>query len=570
MGGLVGALRGGLAGAAEAAGAPQAAQSLEDANDRARQEKQNKIKMQVAPLSLALQGYKARFNDAADPNDPSKPAPGKEAEYHAAHDGMAAVIGKIRALISPPPKEDPHGLSLLEHTLTDKLHITRHAVEEAKKAQKGKVDAYNKKTADTAQAIEQGNIPFAMTPEGRKEAAALELQRVKNEGQKDRAGNTRAVPYYPGAMNLTTAKSLAEQGKTYLDENGDEIDLAKLPADTILVPVYQGTRSFWQPATDKGRYETGDNRRKFEPAVGGPNPNAPDVGAARVPTVRSSSSTDPFGVTTTSQSTSTPMGSAAPPAPQPTTQAAGTSSPAAPPVGPKTKKLQQVRSTSATASRQLDENGHIPESDEKNSMLRTAANQLLDGMDISKLGVPQRDRQAAAHLASQYGWSQGGFTPRELTQVQESRDLIRKIQKDPKGLEVYWANPLKRGIISQLIRGGSEKTFKGSIKETLAANMLSENEITFIQNYRQLIGRIQGLAQLTRGSGRPTEAAVKRMMAELPDPAIVRTPAEAKHSFDLIENEIQVALKGAAPKNARQLQSDTPKLTAADLEKALE
>ena len=98
-------------------------------------------------------------------------------------------------------------------------------------------------------------------------------------------GTTRPVPYYAGAMNLQTATSMQQQGMAFQGADGEPYDLSKLPQGSVLIPVYEsGGKHYWSVGTDKGRYETANNQRLLEPAVGGPNPAAPSLGAARVGT----------------------------------------------------------------------------------------------------------------------------------------------------------------------------------------------------------------------------------------------------------------------------------------------
>jgi DNA-binding phage protein len=387
----------------------------------------------------------------------------------------------------------------------------------------------------------------AATAEQQKFDQAAKLQQLKNAGVQQKSAGTRPVPGYSEAVNLETARSLGSKGQSYVGADGKEIDLSALPDGVVLVPVFQGGGgSYWTVATDRGRYQTAGNQRLFEPAVGGPNPNAPSIGAARVPTARSSTTTDPFGITSTTNATTTPMGAPAPGGGQGAPQAAPVQGGARPRLAPRQGAPRQV--AAAQPAGQLDADGHIP-AGVANPMLSEAANQLLDGMDIGKLNIPQRDKQAAAQLASKYGWAQGGFTPRELTQVKESQSLIADLSSDPKNLSVYSSNPIKRALVASLIRTPKESGFFDSAKSAIAAGTLAESDLKFIQNYRQLIGRIQGLAQLTRGSGRSAEAAVNRMIGELPDPTIVNSPELARNGFRLVQQEIDIALKGAAPKS---------------------
>jgi len=141
-----------------------------------------------------------------------------------------------------------------------------------------------------------GALPYAMTPEGMKAAEAYRLQVLKNEGAAQRGGSARPVPYYPGAVNIKTASSMIDQGIQFNGEDGNPIDVSKIPEGSILIPVYLGGgKSYWSIGTDKGRYETAGNQRMLEPSVGGPNPEAPSLGPVRVPSSTTRTQTSPGG-----------------------------------------------------------------------------------------------------------------------------------------------------------------------------------------------------------------------------------------------------------------------------------
>jgi hypothetical protein len=121
----------------------------------------------------------------------------------------------------------------------------------------------------------------------------------------EKSAGGRPVLGYNAAVNLDLARNLQTQGTVYSGQDGNPIDLSSLPDGSILVPVFEGGgKSYWSIANDKGRYETGDNLRKFEPAVGGPVANPQNVGQVRVPTSRTSVTPGPGGPVVTSSVTS--------------------------------------------------------------------------------------------------------------------------------------------------------------------------------------------------------------------------------------------------------------------------
>jgi hypothetical protein len=521
-----GIVRGIIGGLDQAAGNEQGAAQMQDANDREREAHTEELRRRIAPHAMAIQGLQQKLSTL----DPKKDA----AEYN---DNVSQIQQNIHAMreIFTPDEKLGAGDWLKRHT-TDHLHITNHDKRE-RDLQKKQAEG-NAQDAEAAKGIATGTVPFEQTAEGQKLAHqrddALALQAEKNAGNQARGANTRPVPYYAGAVNLDTAASMSGQGVQFNGEDGEPYDLTKLPKGSILVPVYLGGgKSYWSVATDKGRYETGDNQRKFEPAVGGPNPNAPTVGQARVPTQRTSSTTDPFGVTSTTQATTTPMGvpaQAAPSAPAPTS--------VQPPTGPKTKQLQQVRARTQeppkAGAQQLDENGHIPESAEPNAMLREAANQLLDGMDINKLNVPAKDKQAAAHVAGKFGWEQGRYTPRELKQFKVATAFLQQFHDSP-ALSVLDSYVSREKIARAMDPNG------GMIDRAIAKN-LSGPEAEFIRFYNAALGTIQGLTTITR-SGRATEASVNRLKAELPSIMQSAGSKDAKLRLEQLFKELSLAVK---------------------------
>jgi hypothetical protein len=135
------------------------------------------------------------------------------------------------------------------------------------------------------------------------------------------SGTTRPVPYYAGAMNLQTAGSMQQQGMVFEGADGQPFDLSKLPTDSVLIPVYEsGGKHYWSVGTDKGRYETAGNQRLLEPAVGGPNPNAPSIGPSRVGNIVTQTAPGGGQVVTQTSTPATP-GKVLPRAAAPTTSA---------------------------------------------------------------------------------------------------------------------------------------------------------------------------------------------------------------------------------------------------------
>jgi len=320
----------------------------------------------------------------------------------------------------------------------------------------------------------------------------------------------------------------------------------------------------------------------YDPTTGIPTNIMPGAPAPRsmVPTARTSSTTDPFGVTTTSRSLSQPVyrgevdlevgkpmsGNAATilagmPEMETAAPEGGTAQPAATPkatpapprakpgAAPRKmpaaapKPLAALRKQAQTNAPQagpppLDAQNHIPESANVNPGLRSAANQLLDGMDLEKLPLPARDKQAAAALASKYGWGQGLFTPKEQLLIRESKTYLADAVKSP-ALKVLDSDLSRAKLINAI---HASKDNAGLTSKMMAIKWkLNPQEAEFLRIFNQLSGTISGLGQLTRG-GRVTEATINRLVNELPNPLQSQSSADARQRLKRLLSEIDVAL----------------------------
>ena len=277
----------------------------------------------------------------------------------------------------------------------------------------------------------------------------------------------------------------------------------------------------------------------------------------------SRTSTDNFGVTTTSSSQTKPMNSGnvtlggqemdLSNAPQvdgepteetpETPKAEKTKASAKPPRTLDTTPKPVKKPATATGGKfQVDAEGHIPLSANVNPSLRQAANQILDGADVDKLPIPTKDRAAAEALAEQYGWKgQGLFTPKDQLLLRESETYLKEALSNP-SLKVLDSAASRIKIANML------SEHKGVISTTMmAAWKLNKDESEFMRMYNQLVGTVSGLAQLSRG-GRTTEAGIHRLMKELPDPSQTHSSADGKSRIKRLLSEISVARqKGMIP-----------------------
>jgi hypothetical protein len=186
----------------------------------------------------------------------------------------------------------------------------------------------------------------------------------------------------------------------------------------------------------------------------------------------------------------------------------------------------------------LDATGHIPSTVHANPQLIEAANQLLDGMDIEKLTIPQKAREAASALARQYGWGgQGMFAPQQKLQIKEASTFLNDALKSP-ALSALDSWESRQKLIAVI---NNAEGHPGYIDAFLARNTnLDPKEAEFLRMFRQLTGTISGLASLTR-PGRPTEAGIKRLMAELPNPNESHSADDGRKRLKRLIKEIDIA-----------------------------
>ena len=282
-------------------------------------------------------------------------------------------------------------------------------------------------------------------------------------------------------------------------------------------------------------------------------------------TVTAGSTTDPFGVTTSSTRTTQPLNQstvdlsgimALPPEEgQPAAPTPAPSGAPAPRATPSATGRPQAAFPGAGfpaprgAAPALDANGHIP-AGAGNPFLVSAANQLLDGMDVNKMPLPQRDREAAAHLASEYGWQQGLFTPREKLQLKEGATFLNQMANSP-DLAVLDSGFFGKLPMASQSTDPSKAGFWERITTSMGAQAQTPQQAAFMRQYRQLVQTVSGLRQLVQ-SGRATEAQVDRLIAELPNPYNTTSADDARQRIKLLQQELQIAyqtgkLPDAAP-----------------------
>ncbi len=202
------------------------------------------------------------------------------------------------------------------------------------------------------------------------------------------------------------------------------------------------------------------------------------------------------------------------------------------------------------SSKTLDANGQIP-ADGANSQVREFAQQLIDDRDVDK--IPAKARAAAASLAREYGWSQGKFTPAEQGRMLTANKFLDSLASS-RGLSVL-DNPTSRLKIASVLEQHPSGML-GQGAQILSAMNLSPEEQQFINDYNAALGTVQGLTSITR-SGRPIEAAVTRLKAELPNVLKSANSADAKNKIQLLQREVQLGLEKNSLKGFGTSQSAT-------------
>jgi hypothetical protein len=255
--------------------------------------------------------------------------------------------------------------------------------------------------------------------------------------------------------------------------------------------------------------------------------------------------------TATPQAAPAPARSAAPPAAHP---AHPTAAPSATPRQLRQQVPSQPVVTNPSAPvgtydnpLPVDGHGEIPAgakpaalNDQQWDVIRTQANRLLGGASTKDLGGNEKLNALAQSLAAKYGWSpQGLFTPKDKLLIRVAGSYLKKMRdKTDFGVLESWSS---REKIHNAIQAADNAGGFFSSQIALAWG-LTPAEQDFVQKFLQVRGTVSGLAQLSRG-GRTTEAGIKRLQSELPDPLTVHTAKDAKMRLDRLLSEIDVAQK---------------------------
>ncbi len=337
-------------GFAGAAGNPTAQAQVADWQNQRHSQQQNALKMQLAPLTQAISADRQKLTAFID--DKGNVIPEHQKDYDATVRNMTDMLGRMRGLMgNKAPDQDPNHFESTVANLTDKLHITRDLAHRLTKRQEEKSQQYHDQTQQMGNDTAAGVLPYAMTPEGQGEAAkardAQALQDKKNSGMQNRPPAGRPVPFGRGSISARDARQFASDGMEFKDQDGNPIDVSRLPESSKVTPWAYGGKIFYTVGDQVPRVVTADNQRTVQPEEGGLTPagQAPTLGEARVPTVGTHQvpGMNP-GETVTLRTTTTPVTPGA---------KTSTSSQPATSGGRGTQELTDIRDQSRLANGQL-------------------------------------------------------------------------------------------------------------------------------------------------------------------------------------------------------------------------
>jgi hypothetical protein len=373
-------------------------------------------------------------------------------------------------------------------------------------------------------------------------------------------GGAPPRPVFSRPTSVLDARGLAAGGKVYEGEDGEPIDVAKLPDNMSLQPFTTrvtetdddgNSRQVWKTrylpiSPDQRKVTVGNVEYAVNPADQSKIPAGAGtaIGQHTMPTT--TATTDPAtGQTTVSRHTPTTTGATGRGGTGATSSGGGASTRQSPGSAPQTApsaKSPGGPSTSTTPPSPaglppLDPDGHITTG--ATPQVLEGANQLLDGQDVNK--IPAKTRDLSAALARQYGWEQGKFTPKEQVMLKEATTFLDQAASSP-SLKVLDEGFLDRQKIAQVVDSVDSKGMLHRALTSFAAQNLTDDEAEFVRTYNQLVGTISGLGQLVR-SGRATEATIERLKRELPNPLTTKDSADAQARLARLRKEVDVAME---------------------------
>jgi hypothetical protein len=408
----------------------------------------------------------------------------------------------------------------------------------------------------------------------------MEEQKAAAEAK---AANPTGVARATSPTSLSRAKQLAKAGVTfksadpaYADEDGN-INVDELPDDMMLVPLQQnGKLVGYIPASQRQKIVRYNGQVHAIPefdltkddASGG---GGTTKGLANPGTV--TATTDPAtGQTTTTKRTPIIPGGGAggagtsgagKAATTPAGAAAGKSAPGAKATPAKPTPTPPTPQGLPPLEADADGNVRIPASMGPPQVV-AGANDLLNGRGIKEMSGTSKTKGLSEELARKYGWEQGLFTPKEKMQIGESTHFIDEFDKSD-SLSTLEEGSFHRARIAQILAGAKEQGPMGTMGTIFASNTDDPKVKEFVRQYNQTVQTISGLRQIT-SPGRATEAAIQRLLADLPNPKTTNSVADAHARLGLLRDEINYAVKFGKwkqPDSARSSVKPPPKASEA-------
>lgn len=370
-------------------------------------------------------------------------------------------------------------------------------------------------------------------------AAKIEEEKAKAAAK---AVNPSGAIRLASPLSISEARNMAAAGTEFLNANGEPIDVKGFDDTMQLVPVVQGHSVFYLPTSQRERTVTVGLKTYAVPVL--EQTNLPqgagvELGASKTPTVRKTY--DPTtGQTTTSTSTpATPgiegrggMGPAgAPPSAQPRTSAA--------PAQKATGAAGAGKSTPGAIP--LTSDGHIQQDwNGASPQVIEAANQLIDERDVDK--IPTKVRELGASLARKTGWFQGKFNPQQTSQMRNAVEFLDDMAKSP-SLKVLDDEGSRLKLIPIISAGSGKPGTFAKIASEVASKRMTPAEADFVRQYNITAQALAGMASFTRGGNKATEAAINRLLTDLPNVMTSRDSKDGRERLNLLLTEAKRILQ---------------------------
>lgn len=522
--------------------------------DQAAQEAQRQ--MHLAPLQEALRADQTRLALYANPDNPSKPLPGKEAEYNATHERMANTVGQIRSLFG----DKQQGANPVEAgvgNLLDKLHITNHLKNHVAAVRATNAAKYAGQTNQMANEYGAGVLPFALTPEGQQLAyqrqTAIDVANARGtmreyqspdgkernwfrpgsepDGWQAMAGSGGKGYIRQGSHVLLPSSAISlmnDVGQTFLKQDGSawtEDEISRFPKGIILAQFIEGDRTFYAPMDQRTKTATWGNVVHQINEAGEINPSTETaLGPQRVGTVTTQTAPGGGQVVTQTSTPTTPGMKTASPSNQPST-----------PSGPRHAKLQKR----AQAGRER-------------SILPDIQNMTPRNAEMARKAQP-----AVTALLGLYGDPANPDAPSmiEFAPLANDAHAQQVLGEAFKLLDQSMGEISDPGIIQTLGTAGGWANFRAQAEagaQQATGTQMTPQEREYFDAAIASMADIIGSRAATGQS--PARFSVRSIQNELPLIGLSGTPDEASYltKMQTIGRQIRVGLNGM-PDNARAL-----------------